>query len=245
MIGYVDDSNGQTNIFLRNRQPEAKVLLRQAMDDAQRWHDILWASGGALEISKCSYQLMSWTFSPLGVPSLTKTLPAEQVKVSDIHLITSQNIPAISAHRAHKTLGHYKDPAGNQQQQLLELQLKCDKAADFIARSPLNRQEAWTYYFAIFLTSVGYPLASCHFTAQALDNTQRRALSNIIAKCGFNRHTKREVIFGPSMYGGANFRSLSSLQGTGQVAAFLKYWRSPCQGWLDVTVRLPMQIGLK
>ena len=31
------------------------------------------------------------------------------------------------------------------------------------------------------------------------------------------------------LYGGANFRSLYSLQGTGQVTAFLKYWRSPCQ----------------
>ena len=229
MIGYVDDSNGQTNTFTRNKQPDARVLLKQATDDAQIWHDILWASGGALELSKCSYQLLSWTFSPLGVPALTKALPASQVTVHNIHRTTSQQILAISAHHAHKTLGHYKDPAGNQRQQLIELQLKCDKAADFIARSPLNRQEAWTYYFAIFLTSVGYPLASCHFTSTALDNVQRRAMSNMIAKCGFNRHTKREVIYGPSKFGGANFRSLYSLQGTGQVCAFIKYWRSPCQ----------------
>ena len=134
MIGYVDDSNGQTNTFMRNRQPEDKVLIKQATDDAQRWHDILWASGGALELSKCSYQLLSWKFSPLGVPSLTRDLPTAQVKVWDSSDRTSsQNIPAISAHMAHKTLGHYKDPAGNQKQQLLELQLKCDKAADFIA----------------------------------------------------------------------------------------------------------------
>ena len=126
MIGYVDDSNGQTNTFMRNRQPEARVLLKQATVDAQIWHDLLWASGGALELSKCSYQLLSWTFSPLGVPYLPKTLPLAQVTVHDIHRIASQNIPAISAHHAHKTLGHYKDPAGNQRQQLIELQLKCD-----------------------------------------------------------------------------------------------------------------------
>lgn len=229
MIGYVDDSNGQTNTFTRNQQPTAKFLLRQASKDAQIWHDILWASGGALELSKCSYQLLSWTFSSAGTPMPIKAIPNFPVTVKDMTRTTSQNIPAISAHSAHKTLGHYKDPAGNQRQQLHELQQKCDKAADFIARSPLNRQESWTYYFAIFLTSVGYPLASCHFTRNALDSVQRRAMSNIIAKCGFNRHTKREVLYGPSKFGGANFRSLYSLQGTGQVSAFLKYWRSPCQ----------------
>jgi hypothetical protein len=76
---------------------------------------------------------------------------------------------------------------------------------------------------------VGYPLASCYFSAKALEKVQRRAMSNIIAKCGYNRHTKREVIYGPSIYGGANFRTLYLLQGTGQIMAFLKYWRSPCQ----------------
>lgn len=229
MIGYVDDSNGQTNMFLQNHQPEDKSLIQQAMADAQIWHDVLWASGGALELPKCSYQILSWKFSPLGVPSLRKTVPDTPIKVFDITRQTSQQIPPIPAHMAHKTLGHYKDPAGNQHRQLEELQLKCDKAADFMAMSPLNRQEAWTYYFAIFLPSVGYPLSSCHFSVNSLDKVQRRAMANIFAKCGFNRHTKREVLYGPSVYGGANFRSLYSLQSTGQVTTFIKYWRSPCQ----------------
>lgn len=143
MIGYFDDSNGQANTFMRNKQPDAKVLLKQATDDAQIWHDILWASGGELELSKCSYQLLSWTFSPSGAPSLTTILPVTHVTVNDIHRTKSQIIPAISAHLAYKTLGHYKDPAGNQRQQLTELQLKCDKTANVIARSPLlNHHEA-------------------------------------------------------------------------------------------------------
>jgi hypothetical protein len=37
-----------------------------------------------------------------------------------MHRKLSQHIPAISAHKAHKTLGHYKDPAGKQSQQMLE-----------------------------------------------------------------------------------------------------------------------------
>ena len=229
MVGYVDDSNGQTNRFSDDIQPADSEMLAQASHDAQTWHDVLAASGGALELPKCSYQLLSWTFAANGTPYLKLAVPQTQVTVFNPDGIEHQEIPAITAHAAHKTLGHYKDPAGNQSQQLRELTSKCEKAADFVALSPLNRSEAWTYYYAIFLTSVGYPLASSHFTSKVLDKVQRRAMSNMIAKCGYNRHTKREVIYGPGIYGGANFRTLYSVQGTGQVMAFIKYWRSPCQ----------------
>jgi len=229
MVGYVDDSNGQTNKFRDNVQPQDSEILQQATHDAQTWHDVLGASGGALELPKCSYQLLSWQFTKDGVPYLKMEVPIHPVTVSNTDGTDPQNIPAISAHTAHKTLGHYKDPAGNQSHQHRELIAKCNKAADFVATSPISRSEAWTYYFAIFLPSVGYPLASCHFSERKLEKVQRRAMSNIIAKCGYNRHTKREVIYGPAMYGGANFRTLYSIQSTGQVTAFLKYWRSPCQ----------------
>jgi hypothetical protein len=47
----------------------------------------------------------------------------------------------------------------------------------------------------------------------------------IIAKCGYNRHTKREILYGPKEYGGASFRHLYVLQGIGQVTSFLRHWR--------------------
>jgi hypothetical protein len=155
---------------------------------------------------------MSWTFAQDGTPYLKLSTPDRQVTVTSTDNQEPQKIQVLSAYSAHKTLGHYKDPVGYQSQQLRELKIKCEKAADFVAISPLNRSEAWTYYFAIFLPSVGYPLASCYYKANILDAAQRRAMSNIIAKCGYNRHTKREVIYGPGMYGGANFRSLCSNQ---------------------------------
>lgn len=136
---------------------------------------------GSAGTKQCSYQLLSWTFSPSGAPSLTTILPVTHVTVNDIHR-TKRKIFQLS--QPNWPIRHWDT----------KLQLKCDKTADVIVRSPLNRHEAWTYYFAIFLTCVGYPLASCHFPSNALDKVQRRAMSNIIAKCGFNRHTKREEV---------------------------------------------------
>jgi hypothetical protein len=59
-----------------------------------------------------------------------------------------------------------------------------------------------------------------------LANIQRKAMSTIIAKCGYNRNTKRAIIYGPLEYGGANFRRLYDQQGIGQVHLFLRHWRS-------------------
>jgi hypothetical protein len=58
-----------------------------------------------------------------------------------------------------------------------------------------------------------------------LDRVQRKATSINIPKCGLNRHTKREIIFGPLKYGGANFRHLYMQQGVGQVTTFMRHWR--------------------
>ena len=54
-------------------------------------------------------------------------------------------------------------------------------------------------------------------------------MSSIIAKCGYNRKTKTEVIYGPTILAGAGFIGLSTIQGTGQIMLFLKFWRTDCQ----------------
>jgi hypothetical protein len=228
MIGYVDDSNGQTNMFMQEVQPTPDEMIRAGQRDAQEWHDILHASGGALELPKCTYQLLSWTFNKEGQPFAQGITATNGIRV-DTSASQYQQIPEVSAHTAHKTLGHYKDPAGNQRRQLQVLLDKSNLAAAFVGKSPLSREEAWTYYFAIYLPSVGYPLPNCYFTKPELDRIQLKFMSTIIAKCGYNRKTKREIIYGPAHLGGANFRPLYTEQGVGQVTTFLRFWRSPGQ----------------
>jgi hypothetical protein len=74
------------------------------------------------------------------------------------------------------------------------------KMAEFhrvLVSSTLNRGEAWTFYFAIYLPSIGYLLPLCHFTKKELDNLHRKVMSKMIARCGFCRKTKQEIVYGP------------------------------------------------
>jgi hypothetical protein len=208
MVGFVDDCNGQTNSFKEDVTDQSvHKLVAQTQANAQAWTDMLQASGGALELSKCSCHILQWQFSLQGAPVLVPKHSEEsaQINVWDAYGNTEQSLQPLGAFHAHKTLGHFKDPAGTQGEQFHQLLTKSDNITAFLWKCPLTRLEAWTYYYACYLPAVGYPLACTFFSEKQLNTVQRKAMSIIIPRCGFNRNTKREILYGPMQYGGASF----------------------------------------
>ncbi len=230
MVGFVDDSNGQTNDFLHTESDRTlPTTIHKLRHNAQAWSDLLGASGGALELSKCSCHLLHWKFGEHGNPVLVSTRPSLNypVKVTDPLTHAEHGLTFLSPYTAQKTLGHYKEPAGTQREQYRSLWQKSDKKTDFIWKCHLTPKEAWTYYCACYLPSIVYPLACSLLTYAQLDRVQRTAMMIIVARCGFNRNTKREIVYGPMAYGRANFRHLYMHQGVGQITTFMKHWRQP------------------
>jgi hypothetical protein len=229
MIGFVDDSNGQTNDFHANETDQTLPgLLHNLQANAQLWANLLGASGGALELSKCSSHLAMRQFSTRGDPvlkSIRQTLQ-QPIPVVDPTTGIAHDMQFLSPYEAHKTLGHYKEPAGTQQTQFRHLWKKSDSSTAFLWQCQMTHEESWAFYHACYIPSIGYPLSSSSLTYKQLDRVQRRAMTIITAKCGYNRHTKREILFGPLCYGGANFRHLYVQQGVGQVLSFIKHWRT-------------------
>ena len=145
MIGFVDDSNGQVNSFLRDESPEElNRLIRKAEYNATTWSNLLSATGGSLELSKCSYHIANWQFSMQGAPvlgSVKSRVPA--ISVTDPITGDSHTLEYLSPSVAHKTLGHYKEPTGTQVPQFRHLKEKSDKVTEFLWTSThLTRQEA-------------------------------------------------------------------------------------------------------
>ena len=228
LVGFVDDCNGQTNKFFSDGSERTlRRILHQAQMNAQKWNDLLHTSGGALELSKCSCHVLHWLFSAQGAPVLAPKIHEHQdiLTVHDQTTASDHHLELLSPYMAHKTLGHYKDPAGTQAAQYRQLHKQSEALTTFLWRCPLTKLETWTFYFACYLPSMSYPLACSSLSRQRLDQVQRRAMSIIVPRCGFNRNTKREILYGPIELGGANFRHLYVEQGIGQVELFLKHWR--------------------
>ena len=164
------------------------------------------------------------TGAPVLVPThLPQNVSIQQVRDRQENVV--KDLQVLSAYTAHKTLGHYKDPPGTQCEQYRQLQRKSDSITAFLWETPLTRLEAWTFYYACYLPAVCYPLACSSLTPQCLDRVQRKAMSIIVPRCGFNRNTKKAILYGPLALGGASFRSLSVQQGISQVMMFIRQWR--------------------
>ena len=242
MVGFVDDCNGQSNLFTEDgSQATVDKIIAQTTANAQHWNDLLAASGGALELSKCSCHILQWVFTVGGAPMLVPrhTRLQSTLKVHDSVSNEPHDLQLLSAYEAHKTLGHYKAPAGMEHEQFRQLKKKSDDLTKFLWTCPLTRQEAWTFYYACYLPSVGYPLSCSSMSFRQLDEIQRKAMSIMVARCGYNRNTKKAILYGPLELGGANFRHLYIQQGVGQVVTFLKHWR------LQSTAGILLKIALE
>ena len=182
MIGFVDDSTGQTNDFLSDDQSNPDFLRAIMQLDAQLWNDLLWLSGGLLELGKCSFHHLHFDFAPDGTAFMKAGVFGEPLQVHDELTNSMVNIPAKLAYTSHKTLGHHKAPAGTNRKQLQVLCLNSDGFAKLVATSPCNRMDSWYFYTAIYLKSLGYVLPNCFFQPKELNKVQQAALRAFLSK---------------------------------------------------------------
>jgi hypothetical protein len=70
MTGFVDDNNCNSREDAITHEDHSDGIISLMHFDAQVWHDLLWTSGGALELTKCQYHLMDWNFTIVGAPIL-------------------------------------------------------------------------------------------------------------------------------------------------------------------------------
>jgi hypothetical protein len=224
MVGFLDDSTGQVNDFTTDPQPSPKVLNKFMQYNAQLWSDLLWLSGGLLELPKCSYHHLHFTFEADGRPNIMGGQVGPSLVLTSSQDGSPVHIPQKSAFAPHKTLGHWKAPAGNGSKQLKVLREKYQAMASQLLGSPIQNYEAWRFYGAIYLKAIRYVLPNCHFTETQLQLLQSIMHRVILPKCGYNRKTAREIIHGPSELCGGQFLPLYTMQGEGQIMQFLKFW---------------------
>ena len=228
-VGFVDDTCGYVNNFTSPIPPSPAELISLLTKDSQLWSDLLWLSGGALELPKCTYHYWNYLFRPIGTPFLQAGQVGPDVVIRTGDGIRHETVPFRSAYDAYKTLGYYKSPSGCQTTQYKILKKKCDDHARIVTTSALTRRDAWTYYFSMYLTSPGYPLPLSHFSPVDLHSLETKSLPALIAKCGFNRHTARDVLYGPVRLNGGGFRPFRTEQGVGQILYLLKHWTCDLQ----------------
>jgi hypothetical protein len=224
MTGFVDDNNCNINC-----QPDHEdELCLRAEHNAQLWNDILWASGGALEHSKCTYKYLKTDFTDTGIPYFRAGSFGKQICVKD----KSGHSTAIEhslAYQAYKTLGTYQAATKRQKVQFQMLQKKATSLLRHLALSTCSANAAWLYYSSIFMKGVGYPLSVSRLTKTQLKQLQAPMTALTLNRLGYPKSLSRTVVLGSRFYGGLEFASLTTTQGAGKLLLLLRHLRTPGQ----------------
>ena len=137
IIGFVDDSTCTTGATPGTTNTD---LLQKTQEDAQLWHDLLWVSGGKLELPKCGYHTINYEFHQSGVPYISHSSTDGGATIS---LKTAQGleipIKAKNVYTTRKNLGHFKAPAGTSATQSMKTLEKAKEISDAISKSSISR----------------------------------------------------------------------------------------------------------
>jgi ribonuclease HI len=215
---FVDD----TTIFCNSEPAALKTELQQ---NAQQWESILYSSGGALELSKCFYYIIDWSFDENGHPYLKDLTPLPLTIINSASGLR-QIIQEKATSESHRTLGVRLTPNGTWQDEINYLQNKADKIAFRIQKAKCTRNDARILERCVYRPSLTYSLEVTNLSRKECDTIQSKAISHILAKSGYNRHMPRSVVFGPSSLGGIGFTDLYTEQGVSHIHSYIRHTRA-------------------
>jgi hypothetical protein len=116
MAAFADDTNLIGN---DDRQKMSTTeLVQQARSGFTLWNKLLHASGHFMELEKCACYLLLWAFQEDGYAyTQSPEEHAEHLLVNDLNGDTKE-IPQLTAEKSQKLLGVFKNPVGNQQDEI-------------------------------------------------------------------------------------------------------------------------------
>lgn len=225
MTGFVDDCSQRVNDFQAHPQPNAQQLVNMMKKDAQLWNDLLWASGGALEIPKCSFQLIETDWTIRGHPFLRGQAKAPPLIISSDtgHFAVKH----ISNYEARRSLGVYLSPSGTMNKQFKTLLKKSKQFAELVMTNAITRRDANIMFHGIYIPAMTYPLALTSLTRGQCQAIETPFINAIVPRCGYNRTMSRAIRYAPKRYGGAGFLSLHVEQAVQTILMAIKHLRCP------------------
>ena len=113
MTGFVDDTTHWINQFDKALLGEYSQteMYQDTQRTAQWWEQLLYATGGKLELNKCFYYPILWTFDEEGVPTLVHDID-DNITILSSENGTNVKIQSKSPYHSHRTLGIMENPSG-------------------------------------------------------------------------------------------------------------------------------------
>ena len=194
MLGFVDDKT----YYVNNTLKQLKQTITEAMQQSIRvWDEILTFVGGKLEMSKCNFCILDWSFDKHDKPILNNN---EEI----ITFLSENNIQVrsqqLSPNDAIKYLEVVSQPNGKQNAIITHLRQVAESLSRTIASIHLPHYYAYICHQWKVNPKLNYPLAATYMYNKQINNIQIRFHPEVIASKGYNRKWPRELRYGHHYY---------------------------------------------
>jgi len=214
---YVDDTSFMVNLVHQaNRDPieDSKVIAEQITKVSQIAEKTLYASGGALELSKCAWYSLTWKWDPKGVAHLqvNTDTPADVLLTSGGNLRDTVKIPRLNPNQASKTLGCYIAPNGSSTTQVQVLLKKAEQFKRVMTAPSVSKVDAYILYRVFFFPATSFPLGVSQISNKDLKKIESRYMTPTKRQLGFRKTSSNAIFYGPRSKGAFELPSLIEFQ---------------------------------
>jgi hypothetical protein len=171
-------------------------LLDAAKKSARSWERLLFASGGALELTECFTYIIYWDLSPSTEPRMLEPHEIPNCSPEDDHFrgplsLTYGDISPVrhllvteSPQRGRNTLGARIAPVGNWNDEYKFRRKQGNELSLRMAGSSLAKETARVGYTTMVCPALEYPLTVTQFTQEQCDNiTSQQILRSCMHAC--------------------------------------------------------------
>jgi hypothetical protein len=216
---FVDDTSlGFTDPGLLTLE----TMIAKLNNIAQTWERLLFCSGGALNLSKCSWYTMYWDWKH-GRPILRPIAPEDPHLSLDTQGNTNDPTPIkrMPLNKASRILGVYLAPDGNFTEQLRILKTKADGFAIRLRSPKLTPRDIKTFHQTMYAPAMRYVLPCLAIDEEEMASVQTQVITSMLQKLGYSSKLPTAIRYGPAELGGLELIDLRTELGISTI----KYMR--------------------
>jgi hypothetical protein len=242
-VQFVDDSSQFLNYKGINLSESTTLhgsdLQSCASHNAQTWSDLLWVSGGQLNLGKCYY----YAFKPsLNYKSnkiiYTKIVFDQGIQVKSKLDGTSHIIQAILPNEARCTLGVMLSQNGDGSSQIMSSITKAKEFFSKFINCSMSQKTKWVAINSVIEPSIIYPLLTSYFTPKQIQPIDSMTSQMKCLTLGRSQKFPRAILHGPLMLGGMGIPSTTQKNTKDRLNNFL--YNIHCPSSLTLKLELSM-----
>ena len=231
---FVDDTAFGATAAYRGPQnvPTVEQIKEQELEVlailtllGQQYEKLLHATGGALNLAKCFWILLSWRWVDGKAYLKTRSEAPLQLLLTSGYNMQPEEIPRLESSTPYRTLGVHITATGSMSKALGLHRQTSEKFAALLSTSHLSRSEAYFAFVLYFYPKITYSLPVSTFSNKESRWIQAPAMSAFLPKISLNRHTARSIVNGPSSLGGLQLPDVYADQSIGQIRLLLGHLR--------------------